>query len=312
MTDTPENQGPEQQNEPLNAQDAIAEILTLLEAIPPIESENSPNQATSTSLDWLYKAAGKQINEIKYPRLSVFAGNHGFSDDFPSDPHNKEYVNKFIANCQSGSLTLNRLAEHANCDLRLYELTPAGPEQSNILKTKSLSMSTSELSRALAYGMISVEPEIDLYATAAIGAGSEASAKAIIAAHTDKENDDIRISALRALNSNKRGLESLQAVGGPEIAAICGAIIAARLGRIPLLLEGPSSYAALLILQHHCPHIGEHCALTGYNIEDDNELTFLPAPYNDKGPQESGSAAACLIAGLKNEIILDSASCPTN
>ena len=141
----------------------LAEITNLLDSIGIIEE--SPAKSASSALSWLAIAKGTLPSGLNYPRLSVFIGNHGFAEDFPSDPKNEQYVNKYVRDCGSGNLTLNRLAEHANCDIRLYELNPSGGAPlPNAIKTKSPATSETDLCLALAYGMVSVEPEIDLYA----------------------------------------------------------------------------------------------------------------------------------------------------
>ncbi|HNQ91645.1 MAG TPA: nicotinate-nucleotide--dimethylbenzimidazole phosphoribosyltransferase [Alphaproteobacteria bacterium] len=292
----------------------LAEITNLLDSIGIIEE--SPAKSASSALSWLAIAKGTLPSGLNYPRLSVFIGNHGFAEDFPSDPKNEQYVNKYVRDCGSGNLTLNRLAEHANCDIRLYELNPSGGAPlPNAIKTKSPATSETDLCLALAYGMVSVEPEIDLYATAALGAGSEAVAKAIIAAHTSPTIDaqDIQVSSLLALNHGAKGLECLKNIGGPEIAALCGTIIATRMGRIPVLLEGLAGYAALLILYHHNPYIVQHCAQTGLfdsSFIPDERFTVLPPPYDTA--KETGTSLACLIASFRNEIALNGANNGTN
>ena len=54
----------------------------------------------------------------------------------------------------------------------------------------------------------------------------------------------------------------MRCVGGQEISAILGAIIAARFARTPVLLDGYASLAAALILFKLSPNLIDHCLVS--------------------------------------------------
>lgn len=54
-------------------------------------------------------------------------------------------------------------------------------------------------------------------------------------------------------------LEVLRRLGGREFAAIAGAIIAARMEKVPVLLDGPAAIAAAAVLQALEPVAIAHC-----------------------------------------------------
>ena len=62
-------------------------------------------------------------------------------------------------------------------------------------------------------------------------------------------------------------LQLLRALGGHEIAAIVGAIIAARLAGVPVLLDGYTCTAAAAVLHAIDPHALDHCMIGHLSAE---------------------------------------------
>lgn len=252
----------------------LTEIIQLINSIEKIPTNSSQAQKPE-NLQWLENITKQPAKMLNHASICIFIANHT-----PQSPTTANHIHQ----CRTGGHKLAHLAEHAHCDLRLYEITPDNSHLPQI--------STAEdIGRALAYGMISVEEGTDFYAGATYGEESAAKVQKLV---------------LSGLN----GLESLVTFNLPEIAALCGAIIATRLAGIPILLEGLSGYAALKTLYPHAVHIGQHCALAGHftpDILDDlrqMELHIMPPPYQTNTTDEPGIGSACLIAQLKNEIML--------
>src|SRR5439155_10048202 len=59
----------------------------------------------------------------------------------------------------------------------------------------------------------------------------------------------------------------LRRLGGLELAAIAGAIIAARLGRVPVVLDGYASTAAAAVLYAADRHTLDHCVVGHVSAE---------------------------------------------
>lgn len=294
----------------------IKEIIQLIDLIEKIGNSSAPasaptnqNSGSNTSydatLDWL-RCFTPDLISLKGPRIGIYAGISPLATAFPALNADSEYVKRFIESSYEGSNRLNLLAEQANTDLRLYEM-PAFPPSQNT-SSRIPSMEEEELAIAFSYGMMTIEPETDFYATTAIGSGQNEIAEALIKAHTQRNNESAEnmiAAALITANQERTGLDSLQAIGTAPIAALCGAIVAARLARIPILLEGVCGLAATLILKEHCPHITEHCAFTGHfadGLHPSDDLLTIPAPY--KEATEPGHSSACLIPQFRNELIL--------
>lgn len=299
----------------------IKEIVQLIDLIEKIEKSaaKSPEKekpAPSTDLDnpasaddvlsWL-RGFSPDLISFKGPRIGIYGGISPLVTTFPALNADSEYVKRFIESSYEGSNRLNLLTEQANTDLRIYEMPAFSPSQN--ASGRLPPMEEEELAIAFSYGMMTIEPETDFYAATAIGSGQNESAAAIIKAHTNRHNEaaeNMITAALLTANQGQTGLNSLQAIGTAPIAALCGAIVAARLARMPILLEGASGLAAALILKEHCPHITEHCAFTGAFANDDlrpsGGLLYIPAPY--KEATEPGHSSACLIPQFRNELIL--------
>ena len=62
-------------------------------------------------------------------------------------------------------------------------------------------------------------------------------------------------------------MEMLAEYGGREVAAIAGMVLAARVRRIPVLLDGYISTAAILPLWQSNPAIFDHCQISHYSQE---------------------------------------------
>jgi nicotinate-nucleotide--dimethylbenzimidazole phosphoribosyltransferase len=130
----------------------------------------------------------------------------------------------------------------------------------------------------MAFGMEAISGGTDLLILGEMGIGNTTAAAAIYAAlyggggarwagRGTGVNDDalarkiLVIDTALALHGPwlSDPLEVLRRLGGREIAAICGAIIAARLQRIPVVLDGYAVTAAAAILHALDPASIDHC-----------------------------------------------------
>lgn len=295
----------------------IKEIVQLIDLIEKIEEQTTGATEGKTSglsdpasaddaLGWL-RLFTHDLISFKGPRIGIYGGISPLASTFPALNADSEYVKRFIESSYEGTNRLNLLTEQANTDLRIYEMPAFPPSQNTTSRIPP--MEDEELAIAFSYGMMTIEPETDFYAATAIGSGQNEIAAALVKAHTNQSHkpaENMITAALLSANQNRTGLDSLQAIGTAPIAALCGAIVAARLARMPILLEGVSGLAAALVLKQHCPHITEHCAFTGAFANEDlrppADLLYIPAPY--KEATEPGHSSACLIPQFRNELIL--------
>ncbi len=231
---------------------------------------------------WLATWQGRHPAEIRRPRVAVFAGNHGVAargvSAFPA-----AVTAQMVANFQRGGAAVNQLCEAADADLRVYELDLENPTADF---TQGPAMGEEECCRAMAYGMMAVEMGVQLLALGEMGIGNSTSAAALCCAlfggeakdwtgrgtGVDDEGFARKVSAVEAgLAANPAArdnpLEALRALGGYELAAIAGAILAARMARTPVVLDGYACTAAAAALFKADRRALDHCVVAHRSVE---------------------------------------------
>jgi nicotinate-nucleotide--dimethylbenzimidazole phosphoribosyltransferase len=171
----------------------------------------------------------------EHPRIILYAATHGIALGHPGG--SVQEMTELVEDVVAGKGPLHTLVEQADADLRLYDLALDRPTRS---PGAGPAMDEADACRAAAYGMMAVEPGVDIFVAAAIGRGAELAAQAVLQGSGDP-------------------LELLAAKGGPDIAAILGVILASRLAGIPLILDGAAAYAAAGVAFGLNPNALAHC-----------------------------------------------------
>ncbi len=271
---------------------------------------------------WLARWQGRQPPRLEHPRVAVFAGNHGVArkgvSAFPAEV-TQQMVQNFIA----GGAAVNQLAAQAQADLRVYEMALEAPTADF---TEGPAMTEADCARAVAYGMMAVEQGFDVLALGEMGIANTTSGAALcqglfggnaedwVGRGTGVDDAGLarkRAAVDRAVEINRaamtdaagrsRPLEVLRCLGGLELAAIVGAVLAARLARTPVLLDGFTCCAAAAVLQAAAPQGLDHCLVAHRSAEAGHQrlLTALDkAPLFDFGMrlgEASGAALAIQI-----------------
>jgi nicotinate-nucleotide--dimethylbenzimidazole phosphoribosyltransferase len=224
-----------------------------------------------------------------------------------------------VRNFISGGAAINQLCRLADADLRVYEMALEEPTADF---TQAPALDEAECARAIAYGMMAVEPGLDLLALGEMGIGNTTSAAALcLLLHGGAAEDWVGDGAGASAQSKARKLETvaagaerhraraaeplraLAAVGGRELAAILGATLAARLARVPVLLDGYVVTAAASVLHKLQPHLLDHCLAAHVSAEPGHRrlLSMLGMrPLLDLGMRlGEASGAALAIPVLK-------------
>ncbi|MCW2235873.1 nicotinate-nucleotide--dimethylbenzimidazole phosphoribosyltransferase [Azospirillum canadense] len=231
---------------------------------------------------WMATWQGQHPAEVRRPRVAVFAGNHGVAargvSAYPAD-----VTAQMVANFQNGGAAVNQLCEVADADLRVYELDLDNPTADF---TQGPAMGEEECCRAMAYGMMAVEQGVQLLALGEMGIGNSTAAAAICCAlfggeakdwvgrgtGVDDEGLARKAAAIEAgLKANPQAkddaFEALRCFGGYELAAIAGAILAARMARVPVLLDGYACTAAAAVLFRADRRALDHCMVAHRSVE---------------------------------------------
>lgn len=218
---------------------------------------------------WLAATRGTESPKLDRPRLALFAASHGIGQGLPGGL-GEGAVAEEIARINAGVHPTSILSAKADAELRLYELAleaPCGDAGTGP------AMGEDEAARAMAYGMMAVEEGVDLIVLADCSAGAEPSwgAQAItFLGRKDKldswlDGASERALALKAAERvEDLPLDSfalLAQLGGYDSAAMAGLLIAARMGRVPVVLDGVGPMLAALALHRAKPGSMVHCAL---------------------------------------------------
>ena len=231
---------------------------------------------------WLSAWQGRHPPVLDRPRVAVFAGNHGVAalgvSAFPAAV-TVEMVKNFVA----GGAAINQLCRIADAELRVYEMALEEPTADF---TEGPALSDEECARSMAYGMMAVEPDLDLICLGEMGIANTTSAAALSAAlfggtaaewtgpgtgvagaALDRKIAVVEAGLARHRDAFGDPLEVLRRLGGRELAAIAGAVLAARRARIPVLLDGFASSAAAAVL--HCidGRALDHCQVAHCSAE---------------------------------------------
>ncbi|WP_164661083.1 nicotinate-nucleotide--dimethylbenzimidazole phosphoribosyltransferase [Tropicibacter sp. Alg240-R139] len=200
---------------------------------------------------WYAGWRGDARPSVEAPQVIVFAGNHGVTAQgvsaFPS-----EVTVQMVANFQHGGAAINQLAKAAGAKMDVHALNLDNPTADF---TQGSAMSEDELLAALQTGWNAVDANSDLLVVGEMGIGNTTPAAAIGCALFGGDAgdwtgrgtgvDDAGLANKKrvvtegvALHGSNDGLKVLQRLGGREIAAMAGAIAAARVLRIPVILDG--------------------------------------------------------------------------
>ncbi len=132
--------------------------------------------------------------------------------------------------------------------------------------TRADALSERDCAATIAFGMESIAGGVDLVCLADLGGDAHLSAEAVLRGLPGGSADDLPTGLVAgALAHHGRRLsdplEALRLVGGRETAAIVGAIVAARIERIPVILDGLAAIAAAGVLHTLHPGTLDHCLL---------------------------------------------------
>jgi nicotinate-nucleotide--dimethylbenzimidazole phosphoribosyltransferase len=234
--------------------------------------------------EWLAAWQGRARPRVERPRVAVFAGTHGVARRGVS-AYPPEVTLQMVKNFLNGGAAINQLSAAIDADLRIYELDLEHPTEDF---TQGPAMSEARTANAMAYGMMAAETGIDVLCLGEMGIANTTTAATLCAALFGGTGADwagpgtgVAGAALankiavidQALAHHKTAIAArdpltlLSAVGGEEFAAIAGAVIAARIGRIPVLLDGYACTAAAAVLYAVDRHALDHCRVAHRSAE---------------------------------------------
>jgi nicotinate-nucleotide--dimethylbenzimidazole phosphoribosyltransferase len=266
--------------------------------------------------EWMARWQGRHPPRIDRPRAAVFAGNHGVAARGVS-AYPAEVTAQMVANFRAGGAAVNQLCRTFDAELRVYEMAL---EQPTADFTQGPAMADAECATAMAFGMMAVEDGVDVICLGEMGIANTTSAAALCHAMfggaaadwtgpgTGVEGDVLEAKTklvAEAVAAHRPALddplEAMRRLGGRELAAIVGAVIAARMGRVPVLLDGYTCTAAAAILYQIEPQLIDHCVVAHCSAEP-GHIRLLEAigqkPLLDLGMRLGEASGAVLALGL--------------
>ena len=265
---------------------------------------------------WLAAWQGRARPRLDHPRIAVFVGNHGVAAQGIS-AYPQAVTAQMMQTFLDGKAAINQLAALQEADLRVYEMAL---EQPTADFTQGPALSEADCARAMAYGMMAVEGGFDVLALGEMGIGNTTAAAALSLALFGGEAADwvgtgtgldeaglARKTAVvqQAVETNQAALPDplavLCALGGHELVAITGAVIASRLAHIPVVLDGYACTAAAAVLHALEPGLLDHCVVAHRSAEP-GHARLLEAigkdPLLDLGMRLGEASGAALSLSL--------------
>lgn len=267
-------------------------------------------------VEWLAAWQGKPQPIVEQPLVTVFAANHGVVAQgvsaFPSS-----VTKQMVENFRAGGAAINQICKTFGVGLKVFELALDHPTRDF---SEVPAMEENEAAATIAYGMEAAQGGVDLLAPGEMGIGNTASAAAIYAAlyggpaarwtgrgtgldDAGLARKNAAIDKALALHSGhlRDPLEILRRLGGREIAAMMGAILAARLNRIPVLLDGYVACAAAALLHALHEDAIAHCMACHVSSEGAHSMVLErlgKKPLLDLGMRLGEGSGAALAIGL--------------
>lgn len=263
---------------------------------------------------------GVERPRITRGRVVVFAGNHGIVargvSAFPP-----AVTAQMVANFAAGGAAINALAAAAGLELAVVPLDLDRPTADF---TTAPAMSEAECLAALSAGA-EAAGDADLLVLGEMGIGNTTSAAALAAASfggapalwvgpgTGVDSDGLSRKAqavtdgLALHQPHLTGaFEILRRLGGREIAGMAGAVLAARMKRIPVVLDGFIGTAAIAPLAMAHADITGHCLAGHCSAEPGHTLLLarlgLEPILSLKMRLGEGSGAAVAVQVIRSAL----------
>lgn len=268
-----------------------------------------------TATAWLAAWQGRNPPALDAVEILVFAGNHGVTAQGVS-AYPSEVTAQMVANFASGGAAINQLAREVGANLRVVALSLDMPTADF---TEQPAMTEAEFLEAVAAGYDEVSDDADLVVLGEMGIGNTTASAALSGAlfgggarfaGTGTGVDDAGLARKRSAietalarheDARRDPLRAAASLGGRELAAILGACLAARHKRVPVLIDGIVSTAAVAPLKALRADALDHTLAGHLSAEAGHRLLLQElgmTPLLDLGMrlgEGSGAAVALLV-----------------
>jgi len=265
---------------------------------------------------WLARWQRREIPLLDRITIAVFAGNHGVAARGVS-AYPQAVTEQMVANFARGGAAINQIAKLAGAALKVVPIELGHPTHDF---TVAAAMDADEFLSAVDIGYRTVPKDSDLLVVGEMGIANTTTAAMLCAAMlgggaarwagrgTGVDDSGLarkRAAIETALDFHRAVLRDplgvAAALGGRELAAIAGAILAARFNRIPVLLDGFVATAAVVPLARLHRGTLDHCRAGHVSAESGHrallaELGLYPLlDLNMRLGEASGAGVAILL-----------------
>jgi nicotinate-nucleotide--dimethylbenzimidazole phosphoribosyltransferase len=225
-------------------------------------------------VEWLAAWQGAPPPHLDSPLVAVFAGNHGVVAQGVS-PFPQSVTKAMVANFANGGAAINQICKTYNLGLKVYELALEMPTGDI---TREPALDEKACAGTMAFGMEALASGPDLLCLGEMGIGNTTIAAAIYHALWGGAAEDW--------------------VGrGTGV----GAILGARIQRVPVLLDGFVVCAAAAILHAIDPGAIDHCLAAHVSAENAHAAALRKlgkTPLLNLGMRLGEGSGAALAAGV--------------
>lgn len=230
---------------------------------------------------WLCEWQGRHPPSLGAARVQVFAANHGIAakgvSAYPAD-----VTGQMVANFEAGGAAINQLCQAFGVGFAVDALALDRPTEDF---TQAPAMTEAECVDSFVFGMGAVTDGIDVLCLGEMGIGNTTSAAALalalyggtggdaadwtgagtgvsgktLANKTKIVNEAVQFHRSRPGGPLGVPVQALCCLGGREMAAIAGAVLAARYRQVPVLLDGYVATTAAAVLDAQHPGALDHC-----------------------------------------------------
>ena len=231
---------------------------------------------------WISRWQGRHPPSAEDIQIIVYAANHGITahhvSAFPSS-----VTKQMVENFKAGGAAINQLSLSLAATLKIVPLNLDEPTEDISVDA---ALDSEGYNSALKAGIDSVDVSADLVCLGEMGIGNTSIAAALCAglfggkaadwvgSGTGIDNDGLlrKIKVIDKALYHHRGslddpLELLRCIGGREFVAIVGAILSARLARIPVILDGYACTADAAVLYAIRSDTIDHCLVAHKSAE---------------------------------------------
>ena len=306
------------------------DIRALVKAMPGPDSEAAAavraREATLTKppgslgrleeiAEWLAAWQGRAPPKVNRPLVAVFAGNHGVAGRGVS-AYPAAVTRQMVENFSAGGAAINQICRVHDLGLKVFDLAldiPTGDI------TVEAALDEKMCAGTIAYGMEAIEG-VDLLAVGEMGIANTTVAAAVycglfggepgdwVGPGTGVDDEGLKrkraaVAAAMACHAGNLDdpLEVLRRLGGREIAAMAGAILAARLNRVPVIVDGYVASAAAAVLYAMDESALDHCLFGHVSAEPAHARALErmgKQPLLDLGMRLGEGTGAALAAAI--------------